>query len=294
MTEKEKMLKGKIYNANYDKQLIEEREKAKELCYDYNQLRPSKINERKAILKKMLGKTKEKFLIEQPFICDYGYNIEIGENFYSNHNLTILDGNKVKFGDNVFIGPNCGFYTAGHPLDVEERNKGLEYAKTITVGNNVWFGGNVVVLPGVKIGDNVVIGAGSVVTKDIPSNVVAVGNPCKVIKETYYVYMLRCEDNSIYTGITNNIENRMEEHFGKDKKAAKYTKSHTPKKLECVWQTENKSLASKLEYHIKTLTKKQKEQLIKNGKLEEFLSDKIEIKKYVILRSYLKQITLKL
>ena len=108
--------------------------------------------------------------------------IEIGENFYSNHNLVILDPAKVKFGDNVFIGPNCGFYTAEHPLDAEERNKGLEYAKPIKVGNNVWFGGNVTVIAGVTIGDNVVIGAGSVVVKDIPSNTVAVGNPCKVIK----------------------------------------------------------------------------------------------------------------
>lgn len=125
---------------------------------------------------------KENYWIEQPFWCDYGYNIEIGENFYSNHNLTILDGNKVKFGDNVFIGPNCSFYTAGHPLDTQRRNQGLEYAKPIIIGNNVWLGGNVCVLPGVTIGDNVVIGAGSVVTKDIPSNVVAAGNPCKIIK----------------------------------------------------------------------------------------------------------------
>ena len=97
--------------------------------------------------------------------------------------MIILDCNKVKFGNNVFIAPNCSFYTAGHPLDAERRNKGLEYAKPIKVGNNVWIGGNVCVLPGVTIGDNVVIGAGSIVTKDIPSNVVAVGNPCKIIKE---------------------------------------------------------------------------------------------------------------
>lgn len=183
MTEKEKMLAGEIYDANYDKALIDERQKTKELCYDYNNLRPSQIEERKELLKNILGKTKENFLIEQPFVCDYGYNIEIGENFYANHNLIILDANKVKFGDNVFIAPNCGFYTAGHPLDTETRNKGLEYAKPIEIGNNVWIGGNVVVLPGVKIGDNAVIGAGSVVNKDIPANVVAVGNPCKVIKE---------------------------------------------------------------------------------------------------------------
>ena len=182
MSEKEKMLLGEIYDANYDEELMNERIKAKDLCYEYNHLKPSQTNERTEIMKKILGKTKDNFLIEQSFECDYGYNIEIGENFYSNHNLVILDANKVVFGDNVFIGPNCGFYTAGHPLDAETRNKGLEYAKPIRVGNDVWFGGNVVVLPGVKIGNNVVIGAGSVVAKDIPENSVAVGNPCKVIK----------------------------------------------------------------------------------------------------------------
>ena len=176
------MLLGEIYDANYDEELMNERIKAKDLCYEYNHLKPSQTNERTEIMKKILGKTKDNFLIEQSFECDYGYNIEIGENFYSNHNLVILDANKVVFGDNVFIGPNCGFYTAGHPLDAETRNKGLEYAKPIKVGNDVWFGGNVVVLPGVKIGNNVVIGAGSVVAKDIPENSVAVGNPCKVIK----------------------------------------------------------------------------------------------------------------
>lgn len=182
MDEKEKMLAGELYDANYNKDLMEERLIAKDKCFEYNNIKPSKIEERKELMKQILGKTGKQFLIEQPFICDYGYNIEIGENFYSNHNLVILDANKVKFGNNVFIAPNCGFYTAGHPLDYEARNKGLEYAKPIEVGNNVWIGGNVVVLPGVSIGDNVVIGAGSVVTKDIPSNSVAVGNPCRVIK----------------------------------------------------------------------------------------------------------------
>ena len=183
MTDKDKMLAGELYDANYNKDLILERIKAKDLCYEYNNLKPSNMNARNELIKKIIGKTKKEFLIEQPFICDYGYNIEIGENFYANHNLIILDGNKVKFGDNVFVAPNCSFYTAGHPLDYETRNKGLEYAKPITVGDNVWIGGNVVVLPGVTIGDNVVIGAGSIVNKDIPSNSVAVGNPCRVIKK---------------------------------------------------------------------------------------------------------------
>lgn len=119
----------------------------------------------------------------QPFHCDYGYNIEIGENFFANYNCVILDGAKVTFGDNVFIAPNCSFYTAGHPIDVLQRNQGLEYALPIKIGNNVWIGGNVTVLPGVTIGDNTVIGAGSLVNKDIPSNVVAAGNPCRVIRE---------------------------------------------------------------------------------------------------------------
>ena len=182
MNEKEKMLAGELYNS-LDEELLKGRINAKALCYKYNSLAPDKVKEKSEIIKELFSKSGENFLIEPNFFCDYGYNIEIGENFYSNHNLVILDPAKVKFGDNVFIGPNCGFYTAEHPIDAIERNKGLEYAKQINVGNNVWFGGNVTVLGGVSIGNNVVIGAGSVVVKDIPDNVVAVGNPCKVIKQ---------------------------------------------------------------------------------------------------------------
>lgn len=183
MTEKEKAARGLLYNAMYDKELIEERAYCKAICYEYNQLHPAKTEEREALIQKLFGKIGGPFLIEPPFICDYGYNIEIGSNFYANHNCIILDTAKVIFGDNVMIAPNCGFYTAGHPLDAERRNAGLEYAHPIKVGNNVWIGGNVVVLPGVTIGDNAVIGAGSVVTKDIPPGIVAVGNPCRVIRE---------------------------------------------------------------------------------------------------------------
>lgn len=172
-----------IYDANYDAQLIEERLNCKELCRDYNDLRPKETEARRTLLNRILGQVDGDILIEQPFYCDYGYNIRVGKNFYANFNLVILDEALVSFGDNVFIAPNCGFYTAGHPIDAEERNKGLEYAHPITVGNNVWFGAHVCVLPGVTIGDNCVIGAGSVVTKDIPSNSVAVGNPCKVIRK---------------------------------------------------------------------------------------------------------------
>ena len=183
MTEEEKMLAGELYDANYKKELFEKRIYAKELCKEFNDCNVRNLEEKKSILEKLFQKRIDTVLIEPNFYCDYGFNIHLGKNFYSNHNLVILDANKVEFGNNVFIGPNCGFYTSGHPLDYKTRNKGLEYAKPIKVGNNVWFGGNVCVLPGVTIGDNVVIGAGSVVNKDIPSNVVAVGNPCKVVKE---------------------------------------------------------------------------------------------------------------
>lgn len=182
MTEKEKMCAQMLYDANYDQTLLEERDKAKDLCHQYNQLRPSDRASQREVLKKLLGKTGENFILTAPFWCDYGYNIELGENFYANHNLVILDGAKVTFGDNVFIGPDCGFHTAGHPIDFERRNRGLEYAYSITVGDNVWIGAGVQVMPGVTIGSNVVIGGGSVVVKDIPSNCVAVGNPCKVIR----------------------------------------------------------------------------------------------------------------
>lgn len=182
MTEKEKMLSGDIYDANGDRVLIAERLDCKELCRDYNDLRPKDIDAREVLLHKIIGAVKGGILIEQPFYCDYGYNISVGKNFYANFNLVILDEAPVTFGENVFIAPNCGFYTAGHPIDAEERNKGLEYALPITVGDNVWIGAGVSVLPGVTIGNNCVIGAGSVVVKDIPAGSLAVGNPCRVIR----------------------------------------------------------------------------------------------------------------
>lgn len=183
MTEKEKSAKGLLYDANYDQELKIERKRCADLCYDYNLIRPTQYQEREAAIKHILGKVKGEINIEQPFHCDYGYNIEVGNNFYMNYNGVMLDGANITFGNDVFIAPNCGFYTAGHPLDVEQRNQGLEYAYPISVGNNVWIGGNVVVLAGVTIGNDVVIGAGSVVNKDLPSGVIAAGNPCKVIRE---------------------------------------------------------------------------------------------------------------
>ena len=182
MSEKEKMLAGVLYDSTVD-ELSNERLKAKNLCYEYNLLRPDEFDKKKELLKNLLGKVGKNYVIEPNFFCDYGYNIKLGENFYSNHNLVILDCARVTFGNNVFIGPNCSFYTAQHPTDPIERNKLLEYAKPITIGSNVWIGGSVTILSGVTIGDNCTIGAGSVVVKDIPANSVALGNPCKVIKK---------------------------------------------------------------------------------------------------------------
>jgi len=183
MKEMEKAAAGLLYDANYDAEVLRQREEAKAVLYDYNHTHPRDSAVRQALLKSLLGKTGENFLFEPPFYCDYGFNIEVGENFYANMNLVILDGAKVTIGDNAFIAPNVGLYTAGHPLDAERRNQGLEYALPITIGNNVWIGAAVSVMPGVTIGDGCVIGAGSVVTKDLPPNALAVGNPCRVIRE---------------------------------------------------------------------------------------------------------------
>lgn len=183
MTEWEKAQNGYLYDANYDEELIKTRTKCADLCHELNLCKPSETEKRNLIMRQLLGDIKGGFCITSPFHCDYGSNISIGKNFYTNYNCVILDGAKVAFGDNVFIAPNCVFSTAGHPIDVEQRNAGLEIALPITVGNNVWIGANVTVLPGVTIGNNTVIGAGSVVNKDIPDGVVAAGNPCEVIRQ---------------------------------------------------------------------------------------------------------------
>lgn len=183
MNEKEKILKRLLYDANGNEELILERERCKELCFKYNSITPTNTELKREMIKKILKNIPEKIEITAPFYCDYGYNIEIGDNFYSNHNLIILDAGKVRIGRNVFIAPNCCITTAGHPIDVTKRSEGLEYAYPIEIGDNVWIGANVTILPGVKIGKNVVIGAGSVVNKDIPDDVIAVGNPCRVIKK---------------------------------------------------------------------------------------------------------------
>ena len=182
MTEKEKMLAKKLYDANNDPDLAAERIRAKDLCWQFNRLRPSDTAEQEALLRILLGRAGRNLCILAPFWCDYGYNIEVGDSFFANHNLVILDGGRVVFGDNVFIAPDCGFHTAGHPIDSERRNQGLEYAWPITVGSDVWIGAGVQVMPGVTIGSDVVIGGGSVVVRDIPDHSVAVGNPCRVIR----------------------------------------------------------------------------------------------------------------
>ncbi len=182
MTEREKAAAGFLYDANYDRELAELRAKCMNLCWEYNALRPTETEQQQTLLKQILGGMGSGCTVLAPFRCDYGYNVTVGNNFFANYNCIILDGAKVTFGDNVFIAPNCVFTTAGHALDEAQRNRGLEIALPITVGNSVWFGANVTVLPGVTIGDNAVIGAGSVVTKDIPSGVIAVGNPCRVLR----------------------------------------------------------------------------------------------------------------
>lgn len=181
MTEQEKMLSGELYCAD-DPELNAARHRADLLCRQLNALPMSEIALRMQMLRQLLSQVGENCVINPQFRCDYGCNIRMGENVFINYNCVILDCAPVTFGDNVFIAPNCGFYTAGHPVDYPTRNAFLEFAKPITVGDNVWIGGNVVVLPGVTIGSGSVIGAGSVVSRDIPENVVAVGNPCRPIR----------------------------------------------------------------------------------------------------------------
>ena len=182
MTEKEKMLAGEYYSA-IDPELVRELNETKDIIQQYNNLRPSDTQGRFEILKNLIGKmADDNALIIQPFFCDYGKHIRLGKRFFANFNFTVLDEAYVTIGDDCFIGPNVSIYTACHSTNPIERNSRKEWALTVTIGNNVWIGGSVTILHGVTIGDNVTIGAGSVVVKDIPSNVIAVGNPCRMIK----------------------------------------------------------------------------------------------------------------
>ncbi|MDO5569944.1 MAG: sugar O-acetyltransferase [Bacteroidales bacterium] len=180
-TESEKMNNGNLYYAN-DKVIVDEKLKAKELLYDLNNLRPSLLKEKEELLNRLFSKIGNDCNIDLPFYCDYGKNIEIGNFFRANVGCIILDATKVVIGDHVYLAPNVHIYTNGHPLNASQRNSQLEFAHPVIIGNNVWIGGNSVIKPGVKIGDNSVIGAGSVVTRNIPANVVAAGNPCRVIR----------------------------------------------------------------------------------------------------------------
>lgn len=183
MTEWEKAEAGMFYMGAEDPRFMESLRKSQELNYEYNMLRPSQMEERSKIIRENFGKTGKNFKVEQPFYADIWERISVGENFYSNYNFKILAGNKVTIGDNVMFGPDCSLYAAGHPFDSEFRATGAEYAWPIQIGNNVWIGGGTKIVGGVSIGDNTVIAAGSIVTKSIPSNVLAGGNPCRVIRE---------------------------------------------------------------------------------------------------------------
>lgn len=173
---------GKLY-LPADPAVAQLRLNAQMKFHELNRLSPDRSEEKNRILRELLGSYGDKISIDLPFYCDYGVNIHLGENFYSNYNLVILDCAEVHIGNNVMFGPNVSVYTAGHPIGHKSRLTGKEYALPVSIGDNVWVGGNAVILPGVTIGENSVIGAGSIVVKSIPSGVIAAGNPCKVIRE---------------------------------------------------------------------------------------------------------------
>lgn len=181
MTQKELMLSEKLY-CSFDDELRQDAAQSRKLVRIFNDTTHEQFEYRTQLLKKLFGSTGEHISIEPPFHCDYGSNTYIGDNFYANFDCIILDVAEVHIGKNVLFAPRVCVFTAGHPIDADIRNIGVEYGHSVRIGDNVWIGGNSVINPGVKIGNNVVIGSGSVVTKDIPDNVVAAGNPCRVIR----------------------------------------------------------------------------------------------------------------
>ena len=201
-TMSQKQFASKLYR--YDNECHLKHLNALKLCQEFNESRYDEFEKRKEIIRSLFGGVKGNFYIEPTIHCDYGCNVYIGDNFYANFDTIFLDINTITFGDNVFIAPRCSFYTAGHPIDKDVRNDGLEYGYPIRIGNDVWIGGNTVVNPGVSIGDNVVIGSGSVVTKDIPSGVVAAGNPCRVIRK------ISNEDRKVWLKQKEEFENNGE------------------------------------------------------------------------------------
>ncbi|HIR91908.1 MAG TPA: sugar O-acetyltransferase [Candidatus Egerieimonas intestinavium] len=166
-----------------DRQVMEEQAETRKKLYRFNNTEPWKFDELASQVREILGSAGKNVSILPPFYCDYGHHIQVGDNFFANYGCTILDVSPVKIGNNVMFAPRVSIYAAGHPLHPAARNTGYEYGAPVTIGDNVWLGGNVIVAPGVTIGENTVVGAGSVVTKDIPANVIAAGNPCRVIRE---------------------------------------------------------------------------------------------------------------
>lgn len=179
MTEKELMLAGQLYMAN-DEELMADNRRARKLLREFN---ASEKEQRVGLLRELFEQVGENPWVEPPFYCDYGCHIRVGNNFYANFDCIILDVCDVVIGDNVLLGPRVSIFTAGHPIDAAVRGSGLEYGKKVVIGSNVWIGGNTVINPGVHIGDNVVIGSGAVITKDVPSGVIAVGNPGRILRE---------------------------------------------------------------------------------------------------------------
>ena len=180
-SEKDKMLAGELYQA-FGEELFSERQSAKRRCREFNATTEEQMAERDAILRKLFGSCGANAFVEPSFRCDYGYNIHVGDNFYANYDLIILDCCEVRIGNNCMIAPRVSIFTAAHPLDAATRVAGYEFAKPVTIGDNVWIGGHAVINPGVTIGNNVVVAAGAVVTRDVPDGVVVAGVPARVIR----------------------------------------------------------------------------------------------------------------
>lgn len=182
MSERDKMLAGQWYDANYDPTIVDERRRAQDLCFQYNQTAPADLSQRQAIAEKLFDQKLDHVEVVGPVMCDYGVLTELGRYVFVNSNVYFMDGGRIQIGNHVFIGPNSGFYTAAHPLDYMSRNEGLEQASPIVVEDNVWIGAHVAVMPGVTIGEGSVVAASSVVTRDLPPNSLAMGTPAKVVR----------------------------------------------------------------------------------------------------------------